>query len=56
MALLQMAIENELEKRKKLDHVNTIDDVVNLIHSSNNIIVLVGAGQSTQMNLHLLQE
>lgn len=41
-----MAVESELRKRKKLDNVNTIDDVVNLIQSSNNIIALVGAGLS----------
>lgn len=39
-----MAVESELRKRKKLDNVNTIDDVVNLIQTSNNIIALVGAG------------
>ena len=39
-----MVVDNELRKRKKLEHVNTIDDVVNLIKSSQNILVLVGAG------------
>jgi hypothetical protein len=39
-----MAVESELRKRKKLDNVNTIDDVVNLIRTSDNIIALVGAG------------
>jgi len=46
LGLLRMAVESELRKRKKLDNVNTIDDVVNLIQSSNNIIALVGAGLS----------
>jgi hypothetical protein len=56
MALLRMAVDNELGKRKKLDHVNTIDDVINLIQSSNNIIVLAGAGYIHPNELHLLQE
>ena len=44
-----MAVKSELHKRKKLDHINTIDDVVKLIQTSNNIIVLAGAGQSAQL-------
>lgn len=39
-----MAVESELRRRKKLEHLNTIDDIVNLIRTSNNIIVLAGAG------------
>jgi hypothetical protein len=46
-ALFRLAVETELQRRKKLDDVNTIDDVVNLIKSSNNIIVLAGAGIAT---------
>ena len=49
VALLRMATDNELQKRKKLDHVNTIDDVVKLIKSSNKIIVLAGAGRIPNM-------
>jgi hypothetical protein len=43
-----MAVEAELQKRKKLSHVNTIEDVVNLIQTSNHIIVLAGAGDRFQ--------
>jgi 6-phosphogluconate dehydrogenase len=56
-----MAVESELRKRKKLDNVNTIDDVVNLIQTSSNIIALVGAGSSvssillTNRNKHKLR-
>ena len=39
-----MAVETELRKRKKLSHVNTIEDVVSLIQNSNHVIVLAGAG------------
>jgi NAD-dependent histone deacetylase SIR2 len=46
-----MAIDTELHKRKKLDNVNTLDDVVNLIKSSNSILLLVGAGISTSCGI-----
>ena len=39
-----MAVDKELHRRKKLPFVNTIDDIVNLIKISQNIIVLAGAG------------
>jgi hypothetical protein len=44
IALLRVAVDAELHRRRKLPHVNTIDDVVNLIKSSEKIIVLAGAG------------
>ena len=44
LALVRMAVETELRKRKKLEDVNTVDDVVNLIKKSNNIMILAGAG------------
>ena len=37
---------SEPERRKKLEDVNTIKDVVDLIKKSKNIIVLTGAGVS----------
>ena len=46
IALLRMAVETELRKRKKLDNVNTVDDVVDLIRKSKNIMILTGAGPS----------
>ena len=36
----------EPKARKKLDSVNTLEDVVNLIQNSRKIIVLTGAGVS----------
>jgi len=47
-----MAVENELHKRKKLDHVNTIEDVVELINNSEKIIVLAGAGKGVIYMAH----
>lgn len=44
LALVRMAVETELRKRKKLEDVNTVDDVVDLIKKSNNIMILAGAG------------
>jgi hypothetical protein len=44
IALLRVAVDAELHRRRKLPHVNTIDDVVNLIKTSEKIIVLAGAG------------
>ena len=42
--LLALGICRELSKRVKLPQYNTVDDVINLIKTSNNIIVLTGAG------------
>jgi len=47
ITLLRMAVETELRKRKKLDNVNTVDDVVDLIRKSKNIMILAGAGHSS---------
>lgn len=44
ITILRMAVETELRKRKKLDNVNTVDDVVDLIRKANNIMILAGAG------------
>ena len=48
ITLLRMAVETELRKRKKLDNVNTVDDVVDLIRNSKNIMILAGAGPSSR--------
>lgn len=42
--LLSLAISRELSKRVKLPQYNTVDDAVDLLKNSNNIIVLTGAG------------
>ena len=43
-SLLDLAICRELSKRAKLSQYNTIDDAVDLMKKSRNIIVLTGAG------------
>ena len=42
--LLAMGISREFSRRQKLLQYNTIDDAVNLLKKSKNIIVLTGAG------------
>jgi len=49
--LLSLAISRELSKRVKLHHYNSIDDAVELIKRSRNIIVLTGAGISTSLGI-----
>ncbi|KAK4109702.1 SIR2-domain-containing protein [Canariomyces notabilis] len=49
--LLSLAISRELSKRAKLLKYNTIDDAVDLLHKSKNIIVLTGAGISTSLGI-----
>lgn len=49
--LLSLAISRELSKRMKLPEYNTIDDAVELIKKSRNIIVLTGAGISTSLGI-----
>jgi NAD-dependent histone deacetylase SIR2 len=42
--LLVLAISREYSKRQKLPQYNTIEDVVELLKKSKNIIVITGAG------------
>ncbi len=44
-------ILSEPPKRDKLDHVNTLEDVVRLIRSSRNVMVLTGAGVSVSCGI-----
>lgn len=50
-ALLRLAFQRELSKRMKLPQYNSIDDAVQLLKSSQNIIVLTGAGISTSLGI-----
>ena len=48
VALIRMAVESELRKRRKLENVNNVEDVVKLIQESKNIMILAGAGSISQ--------
>ncbi|XP_013411403.1 NAD-dependent protein deacetylase sirtuin-1 isoform X2 [Lingula anatina] len=53
LTLWKIVVEilSEPPKRKKLSHVNTMDDVVELIKRARNIIVLTGAGVSVSCGI-----
>lgn len=42
---------SEPPRRKKLSYVNTFEDVIDLLHKSNNVIVLTGAGVSVSCGI-----
>jgi len=46
LTLLGIAIQREMSRRIKLEHINTIPDVIQLLQRSTNIMVLTGAGVS----------
>ncbi|KAF3909802.1 hypothetical protein ABW21_db0201475 [Orbilia brochopaga] len=49
--LLGLMMQREMAKRLKLQHVNSVDDVVELICKSENIMILTGAGISTSLGI-----
>ncbi|CAE6468360.1 unnamed protein product [Rhizoctonia solani] len=49
--LLKVTLTRILRRRSKLGHINTPDDVVNLIKRSKNIVVLTGAGISVSCGI-----
>ncbi|KAF4978780.1 hypothetical protein FZEAL_4894 [Fusarium zealandicum] len=49
--LLSLAITRELSKRAKLSRFNTVDDAVDLITKSKNIVLITGAGISTSLGI-----
>ncbi|KAF3929317.1 hypothetical protein AA313_de0209017 [Arthrobotrys entomopaga] len=49
--LLGLMMQREMAKRLKLQHVNSVEDVVELINKSSNIMVLTGAGISTSLGI-----
>lgn len=50
-SLLSLAISRELSKRAKLPRYNSVDDAVQLLARSSNIIVITGAGISTSLGI-----
>ena len=53
--LLGLGITRELSKRVKLPQYNTVDDAVDLLKSSKNIIVITGAGVSASTLMVILR-
>ncbi|CAG8456791.1 1624_t:CDS:2 [Paraglomus occultum] len=49
--ILHKAVSKFLRHRKKLDHINTLEDVVRLLKESKNIMVLTGAGVSVSCGI-----
>ncbi|KAF8474749.1 chromatin regulatory protein sir2 [Kalaharituber pfeilii] len=51
LPLLHALIAREMTRRRKLEDINTIEDVVRLLKKSKNILVLTGAGISTSLGI-----
>lgn len=51
MRILGLSIERELRRRQKLSKYNTVDDAVQLLRDSKNIVVITGAGISTSLGI-----
>ncbi|KAI9246500.1 DHS-like NAD/FAD-binding domain-containing protein [Phascolomyces articulosus] len=50
-ALLRNVITRYLRKRRRLEHVNTLDDVVELLAKANNVMIVTGAGVSVSCGI-----
>ncbi|KAI8149808.1 DHS-like NAD/FAD-binding domain-containing protein [Fennellomyces sp. T-0311] len=50
-AILRGVINRHLRKRRRLEHVNTLDDVVELLAKANNVMIVTGAGVSVSCGI-----
>lgn len=50
-AILRQVINRHLRKRNRLEHVNTLEDVVSLLAKANNVMIVTGAGVSVSCGI-----
>ncbi|KAG1076891.1 hypothetical protein G6F42_025215 [Rhizopus arrhizus] len=51
LPILKKVITHYLRKRRRLDYVNTLDDVAHLLSKANNIMIVTGAGVSVSCGI-----
>lgn len=51
LPILKKVITHYLRKRRRLDYVNTLDDVADLLRKANNIMIVTGAGVSVSCGI-----
>lgn len=51
LPILKSVITRYLRKRRRLDYVNTLDDVAHLLSKANNIMIVTGAGVSVSCGI-----
>lgn len=51
LPILKKVITHYLRKRRRLDYVNTLDDVADLMSKANNIMIVTGAGVSVSCGI-----
>lgn len=51
LPILKKVVTHYLRKRRRLDYVNTLDDVAELLSKANNIMIVTGAGVSVSCGI-----
>lgn len=51
LSVLKAVVSRHLRKRRRLEHVNTIEDVVHLLSRANNVMIVTGAGVSVSCGI-----